>query len=400
MNLMYNIYMSNQLQKHREEAFNLVFEAVRDYYPFINKKEKLNFFQKYKKQSKLISKIKKDDRFFFLFLEEFLASLKNAHTKLGDYPTKKFYRPVGLEVRLFANKFYLIRGRKALGEIISVDGLLPDKLLKKCSKRISSSTKQYLIYRSLMFILTDQSREKIKIVIKSGSKKRNIVLNRRPIISKPPEKSVEFRIIKADIGYLQIKTWTDQKAVSCIDKAVKFFKNKEIKSLIIDVRGNGGGDSRIAGYLAGHFFNRKVFFSRTKTRIKGQKIKYKTINNYVLPHKPYLDIPVVLLVDAACLSSNEYFIAGMKENKRAYLIGEKTGGSSGNPRKFKIPYGKAFFELFISTWIYFRPNEQTLEGGGIRPHLQIKPSLENFISNKDTALEKAKNLADNFKIKL
>jgi carboxyl-terminal processing protease len=211
-------------------------------------------------------------------------------------------------------------------------------------------------------------------------------------------KLLEKKIFKNHIAYLRINSWTNPNFLK--RKLYEFIKNLiklRSKILIIDVRGNGGGDSRIAKHFAGYFFNRKVLFSQTKTRISGSKSKFNTKYSYVLPHQPHLSIPIILLIDGACLSSNEYFIAGMKDNKRAYLIGQKTGGSSGNPKKFKITYQKKIFELFVSTWVYLRPNGQELEGRGIVPHLAVKYQLDDFITHKDVVLERALSISKSSK---
>jgi C-terminal processing protease CtpA/Prc len=110
----------------------------------------------------------------------------------------------------------------------------------------------------------------------------------------------------------------------------------------------------------------------------------------VKPQKPYLELPIVLLIDTSCFSSNEYFIAGMKDNKRAILLGETTGGGSGNPIKLIFPFKKSFFELFISTWLYFRPNGQPLEGRGIKPHIIIKPRIKDLLAQNDAVLRRAR----------
>ena len=176
---------------------------------------------------------------------------------------------------------------------------------------------------------------------------------------------------------------------SLIDKKIDYFIKDKIKALIIDVRGNGGGNSNIAKHLVSHLFNKKVLFSIAKYRTSSKSFKLRTSFNYIEPIKPYLNVPIILLVDVACFSSNEYFIGGLKDNKRAYLIGETTGGGSGNPKKFVIPYKNSEFELFVSTWKYYRPNKILLEGKGIKPHLIVRPKLQDLITKRDRVLEVA-----------
>jgi len=84
----------------------------------------------------------------------------------------------------------------------------------------------------------------------------------------------------------------------------------------------------------------------------------------------------------------------MKDNKRALIIGETTGGGSGNPKKIEFPFKGSSFEILVSTWIYYRPNKKQLEGEGIKPHIVIKPTLEDIKNKKDRVLERAMIEAD------
>jgi carboxyl-terminal processing protease len=221
------------------------------------------------------------------------------------------------------------------------------------------------------------------------SKKLKLVLPRQ--LTAPIKKSnIVIKIINHKIGYLKIPNWSPQEIISqLIDQKLSWFKRKSIKALIIDVRGNYGGDSRLARGLAGHFFEQQVSFGAVKQRLKNSTLHLENIKLLVEPQLPYYSWSIILLVDAGCFSSNEYFIAGLKDNKRAYVIGEATGGGSGNPKKFVIPFKNESFDLWVSTWRYIRPNGQALEGGGISPNLVIHKTLDDVIQAKDRVLEVA-----------
>lgn len=383
--------------KQRKIAFKKIFIITKKTFPFLSIREFEIFHKAFKKYSRNLDNLPTDDRGFFLFVEQFLASLNNSHTKLGSYPGKRFFRPRKYSAVLMGKNFYL-RGSAGnlLGEILSIDDKRPLDVLNFHISRISGSTKQYSNYRALMFLLT--SHEEVPIVLKikkMNGEIKSICLAREVIVYKPFKKIVETEIIDKNIGYLKIKAWSggdDTKKI--LDKKINYFIKNKIRSLIIDLRGNEGGNSSIAKHLAGHFFDKKVVFSIIKERISKSDFKLKKRLAYVESSQPYVDLPIILLIDESCLSSNEYFIAGMKDNKRAYLIGKTTGGGSGNPKKFVIPYGDKSFELLVSTWMYFRPNGQQLEGNGIKPNLFMKESVQDFGGKRDkvlaTALEKGR----------
>jgi C-terminal processing protease CtpA/Prc len=164
---------------------------------------------------------------------------------------------------------------------------------------------------------------------------------------------------------------------------------RRLSGLVIDVRMNGGGSGNTAALFAGHFFQRRVSFGVVQERVPGRTLRFRKRRLFVKPRRPFLSMPVALLIGVESLSANEYFIAGLIDNKRAIAIGETTGGSSGNPRKHTIPYGTSSFEVWVATWRYFRPNGKALEGIGIRQNLLARQTLEDQLRGNDVLLQYA-----------
>jgi len=374
----------------RQRALKEIFRNIKGFFPFESKREFLRFRNLCQKYYSEVKNLPENNRYFFLSIEQFLASLKNSHTKLGNYPGKTFFKPKGYSVLFLNKRFYLQKGGNIIAEILDIDGKKPEEILKFNIKRMSSSTRQYSIYRALLFLLADQDGKPVHIKVrKLNGKMGTIRLRREKSVSEPLKKLVETRLLSKQLGYIKILAWGGEEAQSLLDKKIDYFIKNKINALIIDVRGNGGGNSNIAKHLASHLFNKKVLFSITKYRISKRNFRLKRSFNNVEPIKPHLNVPIILLVDEACFSSNEYFVSGLKDNKRAYLIGETTGGGSGNPKKFIIPYRENLFELWVSTWKYYRPNKMLLEGKGIKPHLIVRPVLQDFIKRHDRVLEVA-----------
>lgn len=369
-----------------KKSFKLVVKAIKQTFPFQSKKELSIFLKTSKIWEQQLKNIQSNED-FFLFLERYLASLKNSHTKLGNYPTKKFFKPAGYTIAYFNKVFLLIKNKEVVGKVTSIDGFKPKDLLKYHLSRISGSTKQYCLRQALQFILTSDQNKAVKIDLINKNKKFELILPRQlTVLIK--QSNVAAKIINQKIGYLKIPNWNPQEITNqLINQKLAWFNRKSIKALIIDVRSNYGGNSRLARGLANHFFDRPVLFGTVKQRLKSNSLGLENIKLPVEPQLPYYSWPIILLVDAGCFSSNEYFIAGLKDNKRAYVIGETTGGGSGNPKKFIIPFKNMSFELLVSTWCYIRPNGQALEGRGISPNLVINQTLEDTIQWKDRILE-------------
>jgi C-terminal processing protease CtpA/Prc len=68
------------------------------------------------------------------------------------------------------------------------------------------------------------------------------------------------------------------------------------------------------------------------------------------------------------MSSNESFIAAMREAPRAVIVGDTTGGATANPRAFEYYQG---WKVWISTWFALLPDGQPIEGEGIAPDFYV-----------------------------
>jgi carboxyl-terminal processing protease len=95
---------------------------------------------------------------------------------------------------------------------------------------------------------------------------------------------------------------------------------------------------------------------------------------------------LVILADHATWSAWEDFIMPFKDNGRAILIGETTGGSTGQP------YGHTFeneMAFGVGTKRVYMPDGTPFEGIGHAPDVPVERRREDLITGRDPVLEKA-----------
>jgi len=372
-----------------QETSDLVFKAIKETFPFASEENFLDFKDKYSKYYNDLSCVK-NDHSFFIYLRKFIVSIRNSHTRLGNISNQKIFKPKGYDAVIVNSKFYLKEKDEIIGEIISIDDKSIQDALQERIDVTAGSTKQYITLQALKNIFIRKEAIEINLKLKNKNQIIKKTLSCQSYVFKKLDQSIKIQIFENDLGYIKILTWENGDiSEEDLENKINELIDKNIKALIIDVRGNSGGNSNIAKSFASHFFSKKVLFSVTETRVSKDNFDLEKTESYVEPVKPFLDIPVILLVDALCLSSNEYFVAGMKDNNRAILIGETTGGGSGCPKKFDIPFRNSIFSLFVSTWNYYRPNGELLEGNGIKPDIVVKPTLDGLRDGRDEVLERA-----------
>ncbi|MFH1308668.1 MAG: S41 family peptidase [Patescibacteria group bacterium] len=187
-----------------------------------------------------------------------------------------------------------------------------------------------------------------------------------------PKKYFEYSIDN-NILYLKIPSWTTINSNNGLKFAKDLIKlcEKEIKrykGIIIDVRNNQGGNSRIAHDFASIFFNEDITFGYLAKRY-GNKIKKRP---YVLEKnkKIYIDVPIVILINNLCFSSNELFIAPFKISKRATSIGERTRGGSANPISINVEFDNKNYNARIPRWrFYLKGRKRPIEKTKIEPDI-------------------------------
>jgi len=239
----------------------------------------------------------------------------------------------------------------------------------------------------------------------------------RPGESTPIEKTITREIIKIDnipysgmvdnnIGYIKLNSFTEKASAEVKQAFLKLREKSELKGIIIDIRGNGGGLLNEAVDITNIFVDKGQDVVFTKGKLPDKNHTYKTQNSPVDDN-----IPLVILVDGSSASASEILSGAMQDLDRAVIIGRRTFGKglvqnvvplSYNAQmkvtvaKYYIPSGRciqaidyshknkegAFGKIPDSLISAFktRNGRTVFEGRGIKPDIHTDPVIYSNIA--------------------
>jgi carboxyl-terminal processing protease len=174
--------------------------------------------------------------------------------------------------------------------------------------------------------------------------------------------SIKREMLPDGTGYLRIIEFSPQTVVR-VREALEWFKTQKYTGLIIDLRNNPGGLLQSVVQVADLFLPRGVIVS-TKSRNIQENMVYSARQATQVS----ADLPIVVLINKGSASASEILAGALKDNKRAYLIGENSYGKGSV--QLVLPLGETGFKLTMSR--YYTPSDANIDKIGIAPDLEVK----------------------------
>ena len=180
----------------------------------------------------------------------------------------------------------------------------------------------------------------------------------------------ELRVLPGNVRYMKVSAffWTEGGVTARVyDDAVRFLRDGE--AIIIDLRGNGGGDALGVRYLASHFVEPGKLLI---TFVEAGKPPEESRAIADLPSGRLTGKPLYVLIDRRCGSACEDFAYAVQQFRLGTLIGATTAGAANNNRLAPIAPG---FVISVSNGLPVHPlSGGNWEGVGVAPDVAVDPA--------------------------
>ena len=184
--------------------------------------------------------------------------------------------------------------------------------------------------------------------------------------------------IKNNIGILTI-TRFDNDTGSLARSIASNFKDKGVKGVVLDLRGNGGGYVTAAQAVAGIWLDNQLV---TTERTNGTVTEtLKSTGTPILN-----GVPTVILVNESSASASEIVAGSLRDHKAATLIGKTTFGK-GSVQKLIDLSNDAMLKVTVARW--YTPNGVNISEKGLTPDKEVTRSTDDINAGKDPQLDAA-----------
>lgn len=224
-----------------------------------------------------------------------------------------------------------------------------------------------------------EKETKVKVEVLRNDENLTFEVERDKIIVN----QVEGKVLEDNIGYIDIPSF-DETTSEEFKTKYEELQAQNIKSLIIDLRNNGGGIVSEALKIADFIVDKDsvlLYEIDKNNKETVQKSKYE----------PIINIPVVLLVNENTASSSEILAGALKDLDKAKIVGTKTYGKGVIQQILTMPDGSG---LKVTTEEYLTPKRNKIHKIGIEPNevVQLPETVKNKClvnEDEDTQLKKA-----------
>ncbi len=222
-----------------------------------------------------------------------------------------------------------------------------DKLIEINGKSVKGKSTE-----DVSKVLKGQPNTTVNVVIEREGEEKpfEVELKREEV----KVKSVPFyTMLEGEIGYIKMTSFTRNVSKEVAEAYKELTKDKDIKGLVFDLRGNPGGLLNEAVNTTNLFIDKDLEVVSTKGKVKDWDKVYKTLNQPLDK-----DIPLVVLINSRSASASEIVSGAIQDLDRGVVIGQRSFGKGLVQQTRKLSYNS---QLKVTIAKYYIPSGRCIQ---------------------------------------
>ena len=206
-------------------------------------------------------------------------------------------------------------------------------------------------------------------------------------------KSVRAKMLEPGYGYVRVRNFQERTGEDLARVLKDFYKQGELKGLVLDVRADPGGLLNQAVAVSAAFLPKDALVVYTDGRTPDARMRLTASReNYQRRGDDWFrdlpagvkKVPMVVLVDGGTASASEIVAGALQDHKRATVMGAPTFGK-GSVQTI-LPIGSNA-GLKLTTARYYTPAGRSIQAKGIEPDMLIDDGRDNVNRIREANLE-------------
>jgi len=236
-------------------------------------------------------------------------------------------------------------------------------------------------------LLSGAKNSRVTVCLQRGEEQLNVTV-RRDLIDAPSVRNIHMLDFDNGVGYLRVATFDRDTAME-VQRACDSLLRQDMRSLLFDLRCNGGGIMASAIDATRLFIDTgNIVTVNSANKSKIYRAGGDRFNAY--------RFPVIVLVDHSTASAAEIFTAALQECGRATIIGGQTHGKGLVQTVYHLKNSTA--GLCITTAAFVPPSKKSFHQCGITPDIVIIKNeksdqtiytASDYLSGENKTLQKA-----------
>ena len=334
----------------------------------------------------------------FGIIAQMMLDFNDSHTIF--IPPQRMSRvEYGWKMQAFGDNTYVVavkpksdaeaQGIKPGDKVIKIDGIAPNRTNLWIYNYIYSTLAPRPMVRMEVQSPGGEPRSlEIKAKIKEGKKVFDLTdtfdVNALLREQEDEDRMSQHKVVEVskDIGIWRMPSF--DLTQDGVDDAIN--KVKKHKTLILDLRRNGGGAVDTLKDLVGNFFDRDVTIGTAKWRKEEKPLVAKTRGDSGFKNN------LIVLVDSHSGSAAEVFARVIQLEKRGTVIGDVTSGKVMVSRLYPHQIGletQVFYATSVTNADLLMTDGKSLENVGVTPEEVMLPTGEDLRALKDPVLARA-----------